>query len=158
MSYPIQCPNCGGHKLNTENREAIKEAKAMPMSFGKALFNAIGVLISWAILSKLCSLLLTILVKGISWIPCILFGLLGLVIIFYAIPRAANKERRVGTRYHYYCQLCRYRWVWETGMLLPKVTLRPDLIAIGEQKLEEESRKRMEDIYDLYYLTQMGKK
>ena len=158
MADQVQCPNCGGRKVNVEKKEAIKETKEKRSSFGKALFYVIGVLIAWAIISKLCSSILAKFAIGISWIPWILSGLLSLVIILNTIPSAASMSRKIGTRYHYHCQLCGYRWKWKTGVLLPTVTIRPDLIARGEQRLEEEYRKVQEDVLDLYFSTQQGKK
>ena len=44
------------------------------------------------------------------------------------------------------CKLCGYRWVQKPGEVLP-TTVRPDLIAKGEEKLREEERQRAAALY-----------
>lgn len=66
--------------------------------------------------------------------------------------RATTKTKT----YTYLCHLCGYQWVWQSDQPWPQVNVRPDLIAKGEQKLEEEAaaqRKRDEEAAALYYLT-----
>jgi predicted RNA-binding Zn-ribbon protein involved in translation (DUF1610 family) len=33
----------------------------------------------------------------------------------------------------YYCSICGFHWVWEEGTPYPPITVRPDLIAKGEE-------------------------
>jgi transposase-like protein len=54
------------------------------------------------------------------------------------VPRNVTVARL----YRYLCHLCGYRWTWRTGTPYPPVTVRPDLIAKGEQKLQEEEAAR----------------
>jgi len=75
-----------------------------------------------------------------------------------ALAREAKGEvvqisKEAITGYRYYCNICGNRWQWDVGTSLPRVTLRPDLIQKGEQRLEDERRKQEEDAAALYYLT-----
>jgi len=57
--------------------------------------------------------------------------------------------------YHYYCLLCGYRW---TEPPKPEVTVRPDLIAAGNQRLEQEAAKRKADEEAWWWYEQQKKK
>lgn len=46
--------------------------------------------------------------------------------------------------YAYACQLCGYEWEQKPNETLP-VTVNPDLIRLGEQRLEQERRRRREE-------------
>jgi hypothetical protein len=54
-------------------------------------------------------------------------------------------KRTVATRYGFSCELCGYAWVWRTDQPRPPVTVRPDLIAAGNQRLEAEAERRREE-------------
>ena len=45
--------------------------------------------------------------------------------------------------HEYRCDLCGYQWHWKPGTPYPAVSVRPDLIAKGEQKLREEEQRRL---------------
>ena len=40
--------------------------------------------------------------------------------------------------YDFQCVICGYKWNWKEGDPLPQVTVRPDLIHMGEKKLQKE--------------------
>jgi predicted RNA-binding Zn-ribbon protein involved in translation (DUF1610 family) len=69
--------------------------------------------------------------------------------------RSSPKSRT----YSYSCTLCGYQWSWQLGTPWPSVTVRPDLIAKGEQRLEKEAAiRQQQEQAALYYLSQQGKK
>lgn len=126
----VQCPNCGGYKVETES------------DFLEGEYERIGCLFRLALL---CSFLLML---GIPF--------------FYAVAREAvflgKRRKLVGQIHKYTCYLCGYEWTWKTGDPLPQVNVRPDLIAKGEQRLEEERRRQAEAAAAAWWLQQQQKK
>ena len=71
----------------------------------------------------------------------------GLWAIIWAVIASLEKGRPIVHKYT--CQLCGYQWNWQEGTPYPPVMVRPDLIANGVRKLEEEERRRQDD-WDWY--------
>jgi len=55
-------------------------------------------------------------------------------------PRKIVVVEVIGMKYFYYCVLCGYRWTWQTDQPKPQVIVRPDLVQLGAQKLEEDRK------------------
>jgi hypothetical protein len=85
------------------------------------------------------------------------FALLGLLSLTPIEALTLRNVKVVGTIYHYTCSLCGYKWPWRTGEPLPPVQIRPDLIAKGEERLEQE-RRQWEDAAAAHYLWQQQHK
>jgi len=73
------------------------------------------------------------------------------MIVFIAIFLRLPGVKKIATRYWYRCYLCGYEWSWRSDEPKPQVTIRPDLIAKGEQRLEEERKKRRGDTPSYVY-------
>ncbi len=157
MSNQAQCPNCGGYKVSTQNKTviAVEEQRRtrnwlMPIIF-------FGVMTVWITISGLS-------VSVVGGVGCGGIFLLFSALLLYYEWKNENKKGgyiiRVPTivKYDYYCDLCGYSWSWQSDDPLPEVHIRPDLIANGAQKLEQEEEQRRKDAAALYYLTHQGKK
>lgn len=136
----VQCPNCGGYKVNTET--AILDSK------GRMRFSCGGVV--FLTFFGIGGILTGIVFLGMGLSPeknqppvCLpigflelLFGIFFTVLLIYYIYSyfAASKVEE----YHHTCLLCGYEWRRREGEPLPPVTVRPDLIAKGDQRLREE--------------------
>ncbi|MEM4721586.1 MAG: hypothetical protein QXT73_05970 [Candidatus Methanomethylicaceae archaeon] len=150
-----QCPNCGGFKVGYQR----------PASGEGCLWVAL--LIAGLIISSLVRSIRSGLppikagyINGLplppilDWIVSIAcLGGLALLILtlgFYSqFPKAPHLLR---------CYLCGYEWDSRTN---PKVTVRPDLIIKGEEKLRaeaEEERKRQEAAWWSWWSQQQRKK
>jgi hypothetical protein len=139
MIDQVQCPNCGGYKVNGE-KETIKVKTYEPMPRTLAIRQAIGMFVFAAFLVFLAMITSATTVLLFCASGFVLFGLITLA------PNAKiSKEEIVGTVWHYNCLLCGYKWDWDTRTPKPEVQVRPDLIAKGEQKLEEERKRREEE-------------
>ena len=72
--------------------------------------------------------------------------------------------RRANTRtniFSYTCELCGYKWSWTSGNSWPTVHVRPNLIASGAQKLEDEEKRRQHEqemAAAAYFLSQQKRK
>jgi transcription elongation factor Elf1 len=125
MTDQVQCPNCGGYKVNTTTDKVDrKSGNAVPgcgVLFVLFFFAVIGWLLGVGLNDAayaLCGLLIT-----------------GTFIWGLSTYLKADKIKR----YHHTCWLCGYKWIRREDEPLPPVNIRPDLIAKGEQKLEEEA-------------------
>lgn len=153
----VQCPNCGGYRVSEETAYYSDSA-------GKHLANdptaptgcsllvvAVGVAMFMVVQDttiKIVGILLVLLASGA------LVGMLGLTRMIGSANKGLHRVNK------YACLLCGYRWEWHQGDPLPSVTVRPDLIQKGEQRLqaeEEERRKREEALQALHYLNQQRK-
>jgi len=167
MSNQAQCPNCGGYKVNVEKKESITETRKVPISLTKWFLQAFAGILLWGLMGTCAFLVLQSLSTGVAIIVAFLAGIPVIILIItapFAVKQASegrlltSKRNTVGTNYSLYCQLCGYRWAWDNRTPYPTATIRPDLIAQGEQRLEEEQRKQQENAAALYYLTHQGKK
>jgi hypothetical protein len=90
---------------------------------------------------------------GDAWWYCGIPAAILTVVFFFR----STRMKKAGEYHQFNCLLCGYRWEWREGEPWPEVQVRPELIARGTQKLEEEEeeRKRQEA---LYHLSKLGKK
>lgn len=144
----VQCPNCGGYKTDAE------KIRIDPKTGQK--FDWIGCSqVTWLLV--IVSALTTIgfvTNQGILIALALLLAFLGgPALAFWSGTKKSQAEKRAYDLYKYYCKLCGYRWEWRKGAPPPKVSVRPDLIQQGEQRLEEERRQQQRDAEALYYLT-----
>jgi hypothetical protein len=176
MSDYVQCPNCGGYKVSL--LDTIKETYKQPekyraygcYSWVAGVIGFMLVIFAFLFVASLIDGAISLII-GESGSLCVPLAIIPSIIV--AIPAAIfmgkrdrksalareakgevvqiTKEAIIG--YRYSCYICGNRWQWNVGTPLPRVTLRPDLIQKGEQRLEEERRKQEEDAAALYYLT-----
>jgi hypothetical protein len=132
----VQCPNCGGYKVGGLSNQLFKYK---PLS---------GVV--WSIIL-------------LFFIPFVIgsYGL-GLIILIDVNIREAvlNKrirEKYIGIEYNFTCSLCGCEWSWKQGQPWPKIEVRPDLIAAGEQRLADEAKQRLRDAEGAFWLSQHRK-
>ncbi|MDE3091271.1 MAG: hypothetical protein KGJ80_18035 [Chloroflexota bacterium] len=161
----VQCPNCGGYKTDMKIEPIYGETLPLTHSERKSrwiawllfggftiplipvYFIALGVLrivdaMRWTDLSGLIRLLVFVPMSPflIGSPPFFLNIIWGAILWFALFKIIKGKQPIKRTIHHYTCWLCGYKWDWEPGTPLPSVTVRPDLIAKGEQRLEEEQR------------------
>jgi len=144
----VQCPNCGGYRVETETITVNRKTNK-PFDFGCTF---------WFIL--IFAGIMPTLLGAIGWIA-FLFGkppsyrdtnsqstlLCALPAgLFFLIPTLLSIKSYFGADTfdvcHNTCGYCNYTWTWKTGEPLPHVTLRPDLIEKGEQRLRDEYEAR----------------
>jgi rubredoxin len=141
MLGQVQCPNCGGYKTKVTNVRSIGDfegvlSKKLPQPIGcLAFLVGLGLALGWQ--WWFCSALLS----GDILMPLIA-GVSLLVGSILALRWLSSKYHEVAKEYSYECHLCGYQWTWRTDEPKSRVTVRPDLIVRGEQKLEEEERER----------------
>jgi rubredoxin len=140
MLGQVQCPNCGGYKTEVTNVRSIGDfegvlSKELPQPIGcLAFLVGLGLALGWQ--WWFCSALfsgdiLNILMPLIAGVSLLVGSILGL--------RWLNGQyHEVAKEYSYKCHLCGYEWMWRSDKPKPRVTVRPDLIVKGAQKLEEE--------------------
>jgi len=146
----IQCPNCGGYKTSQEI-VAIDPKTGNTMSGtgwgGCVMALTIGIIIFIIIaliLSAIAGALnLNIEDNPITPICTVSLGMfVGTVSFMMWFSRLSQGVNRGYTRYT--CNLCGFQW--DDRHPTPKVNIRPDLIALGEKRLEEERRAKEEEI------------
>lgn len=145
MADQVQCPNCGGYKVRVDDVQSSGQwegtGKAIPLKKTGCLFSF--TLILFGLFFVYLSL-----GENPNWvlmaIGAILIG--GGLYVFNLLRIARGDYVEQAKKYSYHCYLCGYQWTWRTDEPLPKGNIRPDLITKGEQKLEEE-RKRKEEEY-----------
>lgn len=134
MASQVQCPNCGGYYVETKT-EWIDPKSGSGFGCGGLLF--------WALLGIPPLILGTgALIGRISGSPMendgqlICCGLPGGLLLTLSLV-SFLKTNKV-EKYYHACQYCGNRWSRRLGEPLPEVTLRPDLIAAGKQRLQDE--------------------
>ena len=83
-------------------------------------------------------------VEDLHKITCVDYALvpifgLGILIILYKL----RKKPRDGSN-EYNCRFCKHTWTWKPGTPYPEVHVRPEVIAKGKKKMEEEQRSQFE--------------
>jgi hypothetical protein len=121
MSDQVQCPNCGGYRVQTTGVEKIWNREVVYLSEDEIKQRKRRIII---------------------------FGIFtfGLGFLLFSGKHAQEqlrsgtlyKDKDVGEIYHFTCWICGYKWDWQTGTPKPTIKVRPDLIAAGEQRLREE--------------------
>jgi hypothetical protein len=158
MANQVQCPNCGGYKTETRttlvDRRSNKPLLIQPQAaMWMMLFSTI----------LCCAGFQTLIVWNAGpkdQSPWLCLGSMFLAsIILFVLPVAKYGLNRTWSEagyevYHHRCYLCGYEWSRREDEPLPPVTVRPDLIAKGEQKLEEEreeEERRRRDAGGMFY-------
>lgn len=169
MSDQVQCPNCGGYKIDGKILR-VDPSTGQVIKYGGCFLVVITIMLYVGAVQCLWFLLFFLgekIFSGVEINPAI--GLLAIaatfvlpffVVIPFYIERNAAKKRAYNL-YVYHCNLCGYDWQWREGQPRPKVSVQPDLIEKGEQRLQEEDerrRKQQEAAAALYHLTHQNKK
>lgn len=141
----VQCPNCGGFKVDEKRRVRYPKSGKLDTDYGQGCYVAF-MLVAGFVLGSL----------ALWWQDTLFFGIVVVAVIVYLIgaARMSNYPRV----YSCSCQLCGYRWTWERGQPEPEPHVRPDLIQQGMQKLEEEEKKRRRQEEAAHWLHQQRKK
>ncbi|MBI1923217.1 hypothetical protein HYR99_03095 [Candidatus Poribacteria bacterium] len=142
----VQCPNCGGYKVttypSTYNRRTGKELQKFGCGFWAGMFFWGGVFGIYPLFGGVGVLILLIMGKA----PGLDIGMgIGLLVIGFTCTSLAGfwmigsireyfKADKI-TIYGHACSLCGYSWARREDEPLPEVRMRPDLIAMGEQRL-----------------------
>jgi hypothetical protein len=150
MLGQVQCPNCGGYKTEVMDVRSIGDfegvlSKELPQPIGclaflvgLGLIAILGLGWYWWLFSALASgNILNILMPLIAGVSVLVGSIL-------ALRWLNGQYHEVAKEYSYKCHLCGYEWMWRSDKPKPRVTVRPDLIVKGAQKLEEE-REREEE-------------
>jgi len=164
MANQVQCPNCGGYKTETRttlvDRRSSKPLLIQPQAamwmivFSVALcFSGFITLIVWKDQSPWLCLGSAFLASIILFVlPVAKYGLTSIILFVLSVNRTWSEAGY--EVYHHRCYLCGYEWSRREDEPLPPVTVRPDLIAKGEQKLEEEreeEERRRRDAGGMFY-------
>lgn len=98
----------------------------------------LGLLLFMVLASAVCS------IQSAASSGYIVSGVIVALLCLGPIVLVANRlwvRFNLPDRYHFLCKLCGYRWHLDPGDPAPAVTVRPDLIAKGEQLLIEEQNR-----------------
>jgi hypothetical protein len=134
MANQVQCPNCGGFKID-------QNIYQIDPSTGKRIASGCGTWFLEFVVSIVLGLIFSALTQNESMIIVVVPLVFIPLYIWSEIKRSRAKARSYNI-YNYECKLCGYKWAWREGTPLPIINIRPDLIAQGEQRLEEERRQR----------------
>ncbi len=133
-----QCPHCGGYKIGIQKEESHGDYKSG--SLGAAIHNSTFLyLLSTILVIALC---ITIVGVPLAWL------------LNKAIEGQGYRETFKSCDYA--CSLCGYTWHWSNLVPWPVVNERPELVALGEQRLQQQ-RQQQQDAEALYYLTHQDK-
>ena len=139
MSNQVQCPNCGGYRVATETK-VIDVERGTTIDFGGAFWfflvmGIVGVVGGTSGVIDVVFYGKSLEYSGVQLCILLPTGLLFTIPLIAMIVR--YHKNPMAERYYHTCWLCGYKWNRGSGEPLPKVTLRPDLITKGEQRLEE---------------------
>lgn len=149
MTEQVQCPNCGAYRVAS----AIKaidpktgQEESEP-SFGGCIFIAISLFVGVVILVVVFDDLSSgAPIEEIGWGILMGAGAIAFAGLIFASMNAAYKRYSKNIKKYYYsCAICGYRWSRMENEPYPEVKIKPDLIAKGAQKLEEEAREAEEE-------------
>lgn len=139
----VQCPNCGGYRVETKT-ETIDLKSGQNFDFGwkfwfVLVFFAIAPLFmgTVALLARLSGQSMSFNPSDDNTLICCalpggLFFTFGMVLYIRSYFKASKVEK-----YYHTCGLCGYQWSRRADEPLPHVTVRPDLIAKGEERLRQ---------------------
>lgn len=143
MSDQLQCPNCGGFKTNDKvihldstTRTPIQSMGSCGCLFVSFLFlgGLVQILGPWASSSK----------QNGEIANAVLIGTVVLLVVIYILSRHTINQRRALAlkRHELECNLCGKQWRWDEGDPYPAVTVQPDLIAKGDERLRRIAEER----------------
>lgn len=138
MANQVQCPHCGGFKIDSKNFR-------IDPTTGNSIASGCGKFVLYFMLAVSGYMMVGLFGAFIDQWGLALFGLGGLILFIFIITflkKNRQAEKRAYTLFKYHCNLCGYNWDWRVGEMLPEVHVRPDLISKGEQRLEEERQQR----------------
>lgn len=116
----LQCPNCGGFKVDTTKTESIGQDSK---SVGGVRGLLLGLLFMFVLLP----------IMVFFAVPVITFPISSSIWKWY--QKLLENQRgyvEQAKRYWYRCELCGFAWQWRTDEPYPEVQARPDLIAKAE--------------------------
>jgi rubredoxin len=147
MLDQVQCPNCGGFRVADDKKtypiygDRIPFRKSIPSLVLTVITLVVGILIlrdpppGEFFGNDFIDL-------GVMLVSFSGFVLIGY--IYVGLTGGARKVDRLVTEHRYTCSLCGYAWEWSPGDPWPKVTVRPDLIAKGANRLRKEDQSNRE--------------
>ncbi len=134
MPDQVQCPNCGGYKVEKELTFIDQKTGKQDTGAGFCAMLLLGMLGIAGVG------VLAVIFQNTSLSTPIQIVLLAAILIFlWLTTRGTNREASMDKVYKYECRICGYHW---QGQHQSKgVTVRPELIEKGEQLLEKQRRK-----------------
>jgi hypothetical protein len=149
MSNQMPCPNCGGYKSNSELTQIDPKTGQKISSGCGSMFW--GVVVLFVIAAYFGSTLdEATFMRGVS----VVFPFMMVASIWFGI-KGNQAKKRAYNLYNFHCQICGNRWEWREGTPYPKVKVDPELIAKGNQLLEEQQKQQ--DAAALNYLLNKDK-
>jgi transcription elongation factor Elf1 len=146
MSDQFQCPHCSGKKLNTEIFQIdSKTGSKINSSCGGIALLTILLFIVVGTTSKGDA------ISGIGVAAILVYFLF----LIWDVIKSNQAKKRAYNLYSFYCQICGNRWEWAEGTPYPKIKVDLELIAKGNQLLEEQQRQQ--DAAALNYLLNKDK-
>ena len=141
----VQCPNDGGYKVSTTvvvvDRKTGKEVEKAGCGCWSAALLGIFFAIVFLVMG-IGSLVDHESLEG--GIIGLVSGLciVGFIVLWMVLQYKDYYKADKIIKYKHECLLCGYRWERREGEPPPEVHVRPDLIAKGAQRLEEEAAER----------------
>jgi len=141
----VQCPNCGGFKIDEGRIESD------PTTGKKVSISGCGSWVAGIVVAVIAMACIAQAFASPSYgsprydqatanllgYGSLAFAIgLGVLVVVLMERGRITALARANTIYNYYCQICGYRWSWRAGDPLPQVTVRPDLIAKGSEKFK----------------------
>lgn len=131
----VQCPNDGSYKVRVETTIIDRKngKTVVNPGWGGWIFIAVFFAASIAmifVIHPFCGIVEILVCLLLAW---------GLHSMNNEYAKAVKIQK-----YDCECIICGYKWTRRADEPLPQVTVRPDLIAKGEQRLEEERRIEQE--------------
>ncbi|HLZ80886.1 MAG TPA: hypothetical protein VKP04_04580 [Ktedonobacteraceae bacterium] len=127
-----ECPNCGGYRVSEETSYISKGYETSESAYYRSVIFigllAIGLII-WGV-TQISN-------TTISGIALILIG----ITLVFLIPVQLRKYWSLPVRYKFKCVLCGYSWKMDEGEAQPEVTVRPELIAKGEDRIAKQQQQ-----------------
>lgn len=140
----VQCPNCGGWDVGYDSGDPER-----PKGLGGKILL---IVVWWAPVLSVLSLYVLDVFLGPFVGDNLALLLIGTTTgFFFLLLLVELMRRRAFIRSHprrepkYTCRLCKYQWTQNPGEPPPEVQVRPDLIRLGRQRLDEEERRRQEE-------------
>jgi hypothetical protein len=148
MATQVRCPNCGGYKINSKKiRMDPRTGNSIAPKFIKVILYLGLPFLGLFIVVGLLAIISQVFLGGDFSIDIFMFllGVVGLIFFIASIKALriySQTEKLAYILYKFNCILCGYIWDWQMGEKWPEVHVRPDLIAKGEQRIEEERLQR----------------